>query len=43
MGRFMQQPFRKHQIDSRIDMRSYKEQGIEKDPEKTITKPSQRP
>ena len=33
----------KHQIDSRIDMRSYKEQGIEKDPEKTITKPSQRP
>ena len=24
----------KHQIDSRIDMRSYKEQGIEKEPEK---------
>ena len=34
----------KHQIDSRIDMRSYKEQGIDKEPEKkTITKPSQRP
>ena len=24
----------KHQIDSRIDMRSYKEQGIDKEPEK---------
>ncbi|WP_171255586.1 MobA/MobL family protein, partial [Acinetobacter baumannii] len=30
----------KHQIDSRIDMRSYKEQGIEKDPEKKLL-PSQ--
>ena len=40
MGRFMQQPFRKHQIDSRIDMRSYKEQGMEKEPEKKLL-PSQ--
>ncbi|MEK5782799.1 MobA/MobL family protein, partial [Acinetobacter baumannii] len=30
----------KHQIDSRIDMRSYKEQGIEKEPEKKLL-PSQ--
>ena len=30
----------KHQIDSRIDMRSYKEQGIDKDPEKKLL-PSQ--
>ena len=40
MGRFMQQPFRKYQIDSRIDMRSYKEQGIDKEPEKKLL-PSQ--
>ena len=33
----------KHQIDSRIDMRSYKEQGMRKTLKKTITKPSQRP
>ncbi|MEX0570660.1 MobA/MobL family protein, partial [Acinetobacter baumannii] len=30
----------KHQIDSRIDMRSYKEQGVEKAPEKKLL-PSQ--
>ena len=30
----------KHQIDSRIDMRSYKEQGIDKEPEKKLL-PSQ--
>ena len=40
MGRSMQQPFRKHQLDSRIDMRSYKEQGIDKEPEKKLL-PSQ--
>ena len=33
MGRFMQQPFRKHQIDSRIDMRTIKSKA-KKEPEK---------
>ena len=41
MGRFMQQPFEKYQIDTRIDMRSYKEQRHRQRTRKeTITKPS---